>query len=280
MKTGDTVRVGEHGGVGVAASTCTLVEFCDEPNTGLLIVEEVRDASPGHPYKFTVPYAWWDALTIASETRRALQNIVAEVDEQTNKALRHVPGEAVPTYFRDPEWVVLEDIRDMGRHALSSSAPGVSLHWKRRDPVDGDPIWIASLGPMTLYISVGCEWVWEWEIDSKSEGDLARGTVWVGENDTDYNEWDYQNVERAQKRCEAAARAMLPFLEPSALERYRAVEARLLNLRASTGQADPPGADKLLDELEALWSELPEPDRSQVGSEPAITWPSRSTETP
>lgn len=87
-----------------------------------------------------------------------------------------------------------------------------SVEWKCRDPVDGDPIWIASLGPMYLTITVGCEWVWEWEIDSKPEGDVARGTVWAADNDTDFDAWDYQNVERAQKRCEAAARALQPFL--------------------------------------------------------------------
>lgn len=65
MKAGDTVRVGQRGGVGVAAATCRLVEFCEEPNTGLVRVEEIRDACPDHAYTFVVPYAWWDALVVA-----------------------------------------------------------------------------------------------------------------------------------------------------------------------------------------------------------------------
>lgn len=67
---GDTVRVGERGGVGVMPSSCKIIEYCDEPNRGLLVVEETRDSCPEHVYTFCVPYSWWDALVMAEEATR------------------------------------------------------------------------------------------------------------------------------------------------------------------------------------------------------------------
>ncbi len=85
---------------------------------------------------------------------------------------------------------------------------GLELSWKKRDRVDGDPIWVATLGTMELRVSVGCEWIWEWSIDDPTEGDVARGTVYVGDDDIDWDVWNYERVEVAQRRCELVARAL------------------------------------------------------------------------
>ncbi len=48
----------------------------------------------------------------------ALRTILQEAEEHIEAHLEQVPGEAVPTYKGDPEWVVLEDIRDIAQAAL------------------------------------------------------------------------------------------------------------------------------------------------------------------
>ncbi len=48
----------------------------------------------------------------------ALQAILRETEDHIEAHLKQVPGEAVPTYEGDPEWVVLEDIRDIVQAAL------------------------------------------------------------------------------------------------------------------------------------------------------------------
>lgn len=88
--------------------------------------------------------------------------------------------------------------------------------WTRRDPMDGDPFWEARLGHLNLTVRVAAEFVWEWSIDlddderSLAEDDVARGSAWALTSDEEYDcpEWDYQGVERAQRRCEAVGRAL------------------------------------------------------------------------
>ncbi len=48
----------------------------------------------------------------------ALRTILREAEEHIEAHLKQVPGEVVPTYEGDPEWVVLEDIRDIAQAAL------------------------------------------------------------------------------------------------------------------------------------------------------------------
>lgn len=85
-----------------------------------------------------------------------------------------------------------------------------ALDWKRRDRVDGDPIWQALLGPFLLIITVPhAAWFWEWSIDTEDEGDVARGTLYVEHEDADEDAWDYQDVGLAQARAEAVAYALV-----------------------------------------------------------------------
>ena len=52
----------------------------------------------------------------------ALHRVASYAEEEIEKALAHVPGEPARLYQRDPEWVVLEDIRDAARHALKEGS--------------------------------------------------------------------------------------------------------------------------------------------------------------
>ena len=86
--------------------------------------------------------------------------------------------------------------------------PAAPVEWTKREPADGDPFWEATLGSMELLVRVGCEFVWEWDITHFVEGELAQGWVSVGEGEQDLSLWDYQDVERAHRYCEAVARAI------------------------------------------------------------------------
>ncbi|KKK97044.1 hypothetical protein LCGC14_2656730, partial [marine sediment metagenome] len=89
------------------------------------------------------------------------------------------------------------------------------VEWKRKDPMDGDPFWLARLDSLHLRVSVpiGCPWFWEWSVDTddldEEAGVLAQGEIFVGEDDQDDDGWDYQRVELAQERCVTVARALI-----------------------------------------------------------------------
>lgn len=51
------------------------------------------------------------------------------------------------------------------------------------------------------------------------------------------------------------------------LEKYRGLEQQLLRLRTVTGLSDPPGADAILDDMEAIWEELGAAERELLNSE-------------
>lgn len=51
---------------------------------------------------------------------KSLELCKTEAKQHIEASLRLDPGEEVPTYFREPEWVVLEDIRDIAHNALVS----------------------------------------------------------------------------------------------------------------------------------------------------------------
>lgn len=97
------------------------------------------------------------------------------------------------------------------------------LEWTRRDLIDGDPVWLAELGGLELWVWVpGTPWMWEWIITGADCIELARGDLCVmedGEPVDDTNssgdEWDYQDVELAQQRCERVAYALLATENPS-----------------------------------------------------------------
>jgi hypothetical protein len=94
--------------------------------------------------------------------------------------------------------------------AAAEFVPSVRCHtpleWKRRDRVDGDPIWVASFDKVTLSVGVECEWVFGWSIVDDDD-DIALGEIYIEEED-ELDEWNYQHVERAQARCELVARAL------------------------------------------------------------------------
>ena len=85
----------------------------------------------------------------------------------------------------------------------------MSAQWRKRDPFDGDPVWHARVPPLELDVTVECPWFWSWTVWSPDTIELATGDVWVGNDDSDQDNWDYQHVEVAQARCEAVARALL-----------------------------------------------------------------------
>lgn len=80
------------------------------------------------------------------------------------------------------------------------------LQWTKRNPVGKDPFFVATIGEYNLDVRVAAECFWEWSIDHDDEGEVARGTICV---DVDEDEWDYQDVDVAQARCENVARALL-----------------------------------------------------------------------
>ena len=84
-----------------------------------------------------------------------------------------------------------------------------SVEWKRRDRAGGDPHWVANLGSYSLTVTVACEWIWEWDIDHSTEGEMARGSVAVGGDEVDLDDWDYQDVAQAQARCVLVARTLV-----------------------------------------------------------------------
>ena len=89
------------------------------------------------------------------------------------------------------------------------------VKWIRRDRADGDPVRQAKLGELRLLVTVACEWIWEWSIVGPESADMARGTVYASaDDDTCLDDWDYQNVEWAQGRAEAVARALRPPSKP------------------------------------------------------------------
>ncbi len=119
---------------------------------------------------------------------------------------------ALDAQIRDDAVVELE--RNRLREALDSlrraAATGRPLPWSKRERVDGDPSWTASLGDATLVVHVECEWCFGWSIERPDDYDLAQGSVYIAEGEALGNDaWDYQHVERAQARCEAVARALL-----------------------------------------------------------------------
>jgi len=73
------------------------------------------------------------------------------------------------------------------------------IEWTKRERAHGDPHWVASFGPYALTVTVGCPWIWTWEIDHPDHGEEARSD----------DDWDYQEVAKAQQRCELMARALL-----------------------------------------------------------------------
>ena len=82
------------------------------------------------------------------------------------------------------------------------------IEWIRRGRAHGDPVWQATLGSLTLVVVIPhTEWFWEWSVDCDLEGEEARGTLYVDHDDD--AEWNYQDVETAQERCEIVARALL-----------------------------------------------------------------------
>ncbi len=89
------------------------------------------------------------------------------------------------------------------------------LEWTRRDRVDGDPVWSASLGKCHLVITVECEWIWGWEVTTYNDHDAARGSVYCELGDDEDAEWDYQGIEAAQRRAESVARGLLGAPQPT-----------------------------------------------------------------
>lgn len=111
------------------------------------------------------------------------------------------------------------------RHATVGIAPpsAPAPQWRRRERLDGDPLWIAS-GPrsLVLQVNVQCEWVWMWDVTDSDGIPLASGDFAVypfGSKAAD--EWDCQDVRLAQSRCEAVA-AVLAAEEPTEAEQAAA----------------------------------------------------------
>ncbi len=149
-----------------------------------------------------------------SEPKPETSVVVFQMDDRASQ--EHVCSDCFVTEDANWPWdhiLQIDVLEDGAIRVYFPPADESAIEWKRRDRVDGDPIWVATIGPMELTVSVGCEWIWEWSIDTKDEGDVARGTVFAPHDDLDDDDWDYQNVELGQKRCEAAARALLPFME-------------------------------------------------------------------
>jgi len=58
------------------------------------------------------------------------------------------------------------------------------------------------------------------------------------------------------------------------LKRYSDLELRLLELRKTHRDEDPPGADDILDEMEEVWSLLSDVERKKLKEGPSRTFPS------
>jgi hypothetical protein len=85
-----------------------------------------------------------------------------------------------------------------------------AIEWRKRDRAHGDPEWHASVGGLSLVIVVECEWCWGWTIFDANCIELAGGDLDAGGDEAvELDDWDYQNVEVAQRRCECVARALL-----------------------------------------------------------------------
>lgn len=88
------------------------------------------------------------------------------------------------------------------------------LKWSRRDRVDGDPYWFAAAGEFLLTVRVECPCIWAWEVAVGGSGEeMARGTICI--DDVEDDQWDYQHVDRPQRRAELVALALAqPLREP------------------------------------------------------------------
>lgn len=88
--------------------------------------------------------------------------------------------------------------------------PTQGVSWtKQQEPDHGDPVYIAIVGQYRLTVSVAHPWFWEWYISHPVCGEEARGRVLVGSDvGDDPDDWDYQNVEVAQRRCARVLRAI------------------------------------------------------------------------
>lgn len=92
------------------------------------------------------------------------------------------------------------------RGGMSDETTIPAPSWSKREPIGRDPFHVARFGPWTLDVRVECACFWTWSIDSREEGELARGSTFV---DVEIEEWDYQGVEIAKRRCVVVARALL-----------------------------------------------------------------------
>ena len=119
MKLGDTIRVGDLSHLG-AAATLTIVAFADEPSTGLMTVQEVRDACPEDVHRFQIPVAWWSAMERAPRlwaeleaNRRQMQRLVDELalwrgPEEPPARVRLFGARAGEAKWREDFWVTPE----------------------------------------------------------------------------------------------------------------------------------------------------------------------------
>lgn len=132
--------------------------------------------------------------------------------DQLSKALRYYADED-NWVERDDGTVECEcDIGHVAREALTNDPAPNGCEWRRRDRVDGDPVWQAHMDGLGLQVSVPCgsPWSWDWCVIGDFQIELARGDLYVEHDDDAEDDWDYQGVETAQTRCEAVARALTP----------------------------------------------------------------------
>lgn len=62
-------------------------------------------------------------------------------------------------------------------------------------------------------------------------------------------------------------------MSTSLLDAYRALERKLHDLRLRTHLDDPPGADQILDEMDAVWWKLTDTERAMLDKDAPRTWP-------
>ena len=88
-----------------------------------------------------------------------------------------------------------------------------------------------------------------------------------------YYPYNFAGKWNAEAYNEHVAKTVAPRFTFSKKEQYHRKEKELLRLRKYHACDDPPGADSILDEMDALWDELEECEREEMNSLPASTWP-------
>lgn len=83
------------------------------------------------------------------------------------------------------------------------------IRWRKKTRADGDPEWHAITADATLVVSVACTWVWEWRVDTETGDDVSGSLHAAPDGESVYDDdWDYQNVDVALRRCETMYRAL------------------------------------------------------------------------